>query len=110
VLQWAYEASFGRLDRLVRAISRRRFERAVSADDPPEAVRIAWLDYIDRVAVTVLANFGLTTQLAVLGICLAIGRPALYLWLVLGCLAALVPLQLRAEARARSALSTRRAA
>jgi hypothetical protein len=46
----------------------------------------------DERALTLLANFGLSTQLAVLGICLALGRPALYLWIPIGCLAALVPL------------------
>ena len=43
-------------------------------------------------ALTVLANFGLSTQLAALGLCLATGRPTLYLWLAIGCLAALIPL------------------
>jgi archaetidylinositol phosphate synthase len=109
-LERTYDAFFGRLDRFVRALSRRRFDRVVGADDRPEVVRTAWLAYVDRVTVTVLANFGLTTQLAVLGVCLAVGRPALALWLVLACLVALVPLQLRAEARTRSALSTPRAA
>ena len=32
-----------------------------------------------------LANLGLSTQLAALGVCLALGRPAAYLGLVLGC-------------------------
>jgi len=55
--------------------------------------------------VTVLANLGLSTQLAVLGTCLVFGVPVLYLWIVLGCLLLIVPLQLRAERRARAALA-----
>ena len=52
----------------------------------------------------VLANLGLSTQLAVLGACLLIGRPALYLWLVLACAPLLVVLQLHRERRARRAV------
>ena len=55
---------------------------------------------------TVLANLGLTTQLVVLGVCLLLGAPSVYLWFALACLVALVPLQLRAERRARSAVAT----
>jgi archaetidylinositol phosphate synthase len=105
-----YISAFGRLDRLVRSLVERRFER-ITADEPSlERIHEARLAYVDRVSVSVLANFGLTTQLVALGVCLAFGRPELYLWLALGCLAALVPLQVRAETRARAALSTPRAA
>jgi hypothetical protein len=45
-----------------------------------------------RGALTFVANFGLSTQLAVLGLFLVAGRPDLYLWIPLACLAALVPL------------------
>jgi hypothetical protein len=55
--------------------------------------------------VTVLANMGLSTQLAALGIALAFGAPGAYLWLPLACLAALPLLQLRRERRARRALA-----
>jgi len=51
----------------------------------------------------VLANFGLSTQLAVLGICLAAGRPAFYFWVVLACGIVLIQLTLRREQRSRSA-------
>ena len=50
---------------------------------------------------TVLANLGLTTQLAVLGVCLALGAPVVYLWLVLACLLVLAALHVRAEVRVR---------
>jgi phosphatidylglycerophosphate synthase len=59
------------------------------------------LAYHDRATLMVLANFGLSTQLAALGLCLALGHPAAYLWLVLGCGASLIPLELRRERRAR---------
>jgi archaetidylinositol phosphate synthase len=55
----------------------------------------------DGVAVTVLANLGLSTQLVVLGVCLVLGAPSPYLWFVLAGLAVLVLLQLRAERQAR---------
>ena len=76
------------LDRVVRGISTWRF-----GDRPA----------YDGFAVTVLANLGLTTQLAVLGVCLALGAPTLYLWLVLGCLLVLGALHVRAELRVRNA-------
>lgn len=77
-----YAVFFGPLDRAAHALADRRF--------PPGKT-------YDPFTVTVLANMGLTTQLVVLGICLLLGAPTAYLWFVLGCLAALVPLQLRAE-------------
>jgi phosphatidylglycerophosphate synthase len=39
-----------------------------------------------------VAQFGLSTQWAVLGLCLALGRPDVYLFVPLVCLAALLPL------------------
>jgi hypothetical protein len=41
---------------------------------------------IDRLTVTVLANLGLSTQLAVLGVFLVFGAPEVYLWFALCCL------------------------
>jgi hypothetical protein len=76
------------LDRIVLGVSTRRF-----------GTRPAY----DGFAVSVLANLGLTTQLAVLGACLVLGAPSVYLWLVLGCLLVLGALHVRAELRVRSA-------
>jgi archaetidylinositol phosphate synthase len=59
----------------------------------PEA-RLAWHD---RATVGFVANFGLSTQLAALGVCLAAGNPRAYVFVVLGCLATLVPLAVRRE-------------
>jgi phosphatidylglycerophosphate synthase len=109
-LEWIYRATFGQLDRAIRGASRRRLRRIVESEQDPQRVANARLAYIDRRAVTVLANLGLSTQLLVLGICLVARAPGLYLWLTLVCLGVLVPLHVRAEIRARSALSTRRAA
>lgn len=50
---------------------------------------------VDHLTVTVLANLGLTTQLAALGACLVAGAPAVYLWLVLGSLLVALALLLR---------------
>ncbi len=57
----------------------------------------ARIAYHDRGTLTVLANLGLSTQLAVLGVLLAIGQPGAYCWLVVGLAAAMVPLLLRRE-------------
>jgi hypothetical protein len=84
VLATAYHVLLDPLDRAVRALAGRRFAPGRT--------------YGAR-TVTVLANMGLTTQLAVLGVCLLLGAPAAYLWFVLVCFAALVPMQLRAERR-----------
>jgi archaetidylinositol phosphate synthase len=102
VLERIYDVVFAPLDRLVQGLSERRFERLVPAGSPVSRLGAARSAYRDRLTLDVLANFGLSTQLLVLGICLALGVPAFNPWLVLGCLLALVPLQLRAERRARA--------
>ena len=56
---------------------------------------------VDGFSVTALANMGLSTQLAALGICLALGAPEAYLWVALAGLLAVASLRLRAELRAR---------
>jgi archaetidylinositol phosphate synthase len=63
VLTRIYGRVFGPLDRGARRAFRR--------------------DAIDRLTVSVLANLGLSTQLAVLGVCLVAGAPAAYLWFAL---------------------------
>jgi phosphatidylglycerophosphate synthase len=83
-----YAAVYAPQDRLVERFAAWRLR----GRDP--AARLA---YHDRATVTLLANFGLSTQLAVLGVCLAAGAPAAYAWAALGCALALVPLALRRE-------------
>ena len=61
------------------------------------------LAYHDRGTLVVLSNLGLSTQLAVFGVFLILGRPDLYCWLVIGLAAATVPLLLRRELRAHRA-------
>lgn len=53
---------------------------------------------LGRRAITLAANFGLSTQLGALGAFLVLGRPELYLFVPLACLAALVPLARRGTA------------
>jgi phosphatidylglycerophosphate synthase len=93
----AYRVLLAPQDRLVRAVSDRRLAAAVEGRATPEAVRA----YFDPVTLGVLANLGLTTQLAALGACLVLGAPGVYLWLALAGLAVLLPLQLRRERLAR---------
>jgi archaetidylinositol phosphate synthase len=88
VLAGFYRVAYAWQDRLAEVYADRRL-RGRSAEQ-----RLAWHD---RATVTVVANFGLTTQLAVLGICLAAGAPRAYAWVALGCLLSLIPLALRRE-------------
>ena len=62
-----YDVVYAPQDRLVERLRRRRPARG-------GARRAGTL--------AVLANFGLSTQLAALGVCLAVGRPEAYLWIV----------------------------
>jgi archaetidylinositol phosphate synthase len=100
-----YEAVFAPQDRLVRALSRRRLDRTLG-DEPDEGLRDrVTRAYHDRGTATIVANLGLSTQLFVLGVCLALGVPDVYLWLVLASLLLLPALQFRRERLARRALA-----
>lgn len=101
VLGRVYGAVFAPQDHAVRAFSARRFERVSAGESSDEAVILA---YNDRITVKVLANFGLSTQLAILGLCLVLDSPVAYLWLTLGTLAVLPLLQMRRERLAHRAL------
>ncbi len=90
VLASLYAALFAPLDRAMRSASEWRFGGRAT---------------YDRFTVMFLANLGLTTQLAVLGLCLLLGAPSAYLWFTLACLVSLVPLQLRAERQARAVVT-----
>jgi phosphatidylglycerophosphate synthase len=94
VFAWLYGVLYAPHDRLLERFVESRLER-LGADD---AARLA---YHDRWTLAVVAQLGLSTQLAALGACLALGRPAAYLWLVLACGAALTPLAARRERLAR---------
>jgi phosphatidylglycerophosphate synthase len=108
-LEGVYRVVFGPQDRLLRALAETRLARIVDGEEDPRRLRAATLAYHDRGTMAVLANLGLSTQLAVLGACLVLGVPVLYLWLA-ACSAALLPLlQLRRERLARRALRPPRA-
>jgi len=89
-----YDLVYAPQDRLVRWTVERRLRGAGTE---------ARLAYHDQATLKIVANYGLSTQLAVLGICLAAGHPEAYLWLVLLCGATLVPLELRRARRAHAA-------
>jgi len=95
VLARVYALVYEPHDRLLERVVEWRLGRL-------RADRSARLAYHDRSTLAVVAQLGLSTQLAALGGCLALGRPQAYLWLVLGCGLLLIPLALRRERLARS--------
>jgi len=98
-----YAVVFAPQDRLARALSERRFER-LAAGAPPERREAAVRAYHNRVTGDVVANLGLSTQLLALGVCLALGAPEVYLWLVLASPAVVLGAQVRRERLARRTL------
>lgn len=98
LLERVYGVVYAPQDRLVERFIEWRLARAGAGS----ARRLA---YHDRWTVGVIANFGLSTQLAALGLCLALGWPAAYLWLVFGCGLAVVALAGRRELSLRCAAS-----
>jgi len=104
VLEGAYRVVFAPQDRLVRGLSQRRLERALGDETDPARVRQATLTYHERATLAYLANTGLSTQLAVLGACLLLGAPGVFLWIAVASVVPLPLLQLRRERLARRAL------
>ena len=103
-LTLVYEAVLAPQDRFIRALSRSRLDRMLDEEPDDGPRERATLAYHDRRTATIVANLGLSTQLFVLGVCLALGVPGFYLWLVLASLLLLPALQLRRERLARRAL------
>ena len=91
VLARGYAIFYGSQDRLIERFAEWR-------EGTDERRRLA---YHDRATLTILANFGLSTQLAVAGVLLAVGQAAAYCWVAVGCAVALVPLMIRREMLAR---------
>jgi archaetidylinositol phosphate synthase len=92
VLQRGYALAYGWQDALVeRFVERRLRGRSNEA-------RAA---YHDRMTVAVFANLGMSTQLAAFGVCVGLGHPLAFVWLVLGELALAVLLLLRRETLVR---------
>jgi phosphatidylglycerophosphate synthase len=88
VLARAYAAVYAPQDRLIEAYEARRLRGR------SPAARLAWHDFT---TVAVIANLGLSPQLAMLGVCLAVGHPAAYVVVLLGQVLAIVALALRRE-------------
>lgn len=100
-----YRLVFAPQDRALQAVSTRRLDRALACvPDRPRRER-ATLAYYDDATAMILANLGLSTQHAILGLCLVLGAPVVYLWLVLGFAALLPLLQARRERVTRTAVS-----
>ena len=96
----AYTVLYAPHDRLFERLVEARLTR-LHADGP------ARLAYHDHGTLAAVAQLALSTQLAALGLCLAIGRPTVYLCLVLVSGCAIVGLGARRErlARARTAFT-----
>jgi len=92
LLRGVYVALYAPQDRLIGAFVERRLRGS------DERARLA---YHDRATVAVLANLGMTTQLAAFGVCMALGHPLAFAWLALGELGLVGLLALRRELLAR---------
>ena len=103
-LAWLYRVVFGPQDRALQRLSERRLERLLAGFDDPDTRGAARLSYYDAVTAAILANLGLSTQLAILGMCLVAGAPVVYMWLVIGFAALLPLLQIRREVAVRRVL------
>ena len=93
LLRRLYVLLYAPQDRLVERFVARRLRGA-----SPQARLV----YHDRGTVSVLANFGMSTQLLVFGICAGLGRPDAFAWIALGELALVLCLALRRELASRS--------
>ena len=87
-LQRVYAVSYGWQDRLVERFAESRLRGA------SDEVRAA---YHDRLTVVVLANMGMTPQLAAFGVCIAVGHPLAFVWVLAGELGLVALLVLRRE-------------
>ncbi len=104
VLSGVYRAFFAPQDRALQNLAHRRLERRLAGVSDPMRRERGTVAYHDDLTSAILANLGLSTQLAVLGVCLVLGVPAVYLWFVLGAAAVLPLLQLRRELATRAAV------
>jgi phosphatidylglycerophosphate synthase len=93
LLRAVYVLVYAPQDRLVERLAAWRLR-----DASPQA-RLA---YHDRSTVSALANLGMSTQLLVFGICVALGSPATFAWIALAELAFVLSLAARRELALRS--------
>jgi archaetidylinositol phosphate synthase len=95
VLGRAYALLYGWQDALVEGYAERRLRGR------GQAQRLAWHD---GATVSVLANLGLSTQLAAFGLLIALGRSLVFAWLALAELLLVAALAARREARLRGSV------
>jgi phosphatidylglycerophosphate synthase len=88
VLQRVYALCYGWQDRLVEQFVESRLR------GKSEAARAA---YHDRATVAILANLGMTPQLAAFGVCIAAGHPLAFVWVLAGELVLVALLVVRRE-------------
>ncbi len=105
-LAGVYRVVFAPQDRVLQGFATRRLERALAGVADPTLRARALLAYYDGFTSAVLANLGLSTQLAVLGLCLALSTPESYLWFALACAAVPPLLQIRRELLVRRLLAS----
>jgi len=98
-LQRVYALAYGWQDALVERFVERQLHQA-SAE--------ARAAYHDRMTVAVFANMGMSSQLAAFGLCVGLGHPLVFVWLVLGQLALATVLVRRRGARLRGVMLERR--
>jgi archaetidylinositol phosphate synthase len=96
VLARVYATVYAPQDRLVEAYEAWRLRRR------SPAARLAWHDFT---TVAVIANLGLSPQLGALGVCLAFGHPAAYVFVLFGQVLLIAMLALRREVLAARASS-----
>ena len=90
VLGRVYTALYGWQDALIERVVERRLRGADAA---------ARAAYHDSATVGILANMGMSTQLAVFGACVALGHPLFYVFIALGGLVLVVALFVRRDVR-----------
>jgi archaetidylinositol phosphate synthase len=105
LLRGFYYLFFWPQDQLLRSISFGRFNRICHHVSDSNLRQQARLAYWDGEMHAVVANFGLSSQMGLLGLCLVFGQPLAFVWLQLLQLAIIVWLQQRAEAKARAILA-----
>jgi phosphatidylglycerophosphate synthase len=88
LLQRAYALFYGWQDTLVERFVESRLR---GASDEARAA------YHDRLTVSLLANMGMTPQLAAFGVCIAVGHPLAFLWVLAGEVVLVATLVLRRE-------------
>ena len=111
-LAGVYHVVFAPQDRAFQGFAEKRLARLLGGVSDPAARSEARRAYHDGFTSAVLANLGLSTQLLVLGVCLVLSAPEVYLWFALATALVPVALQVRREivVRRLRAATPRRAA